>query len=48
MSTATWRTRAADVTKPDFRQATPTNSAKNVTTPRTGREIVGEVETKQK
>lgn len=48
MPTATWRTRAADVTKPDARQATPTNTAKNTSTPRTGREIVGELESKQK
>lgn len=48
MSTPTWRTRAADVTKPDYRRPIPQNTAKNVQTPRTNREVTGELETKHR
>lgn len=48
MSTPTWRTRAADVTKPDYRAATPQNTASNLRTPPSGRELVGELESKHK
>lgn len=47
-STPTWRTRAADVTKPDYRQAVPQNTAKNIQTPRSNREIVAQLESRQK
>lgn len=48
MSTPSWRTRSADVTKPDYRSATPQNTASKLRTPSSGRELTGEVETKQK
>lgn len=49
MSTPTWRTRAADVTKPDYREATPQNTASNIKTDvRSGGELVAELETKHK
>lgn len=47
-TTPTWRTRAADVTKPDYRESKPQNTASNIKTDvRSGGELVGEVETKQ-
>ena len=48
MSTASWRLRSADVTKPDYRVATPQNTASNIQTPRNDREITGQQECKQK
>jgi len=43
-----WRTRAGNRTKPDFREATPQNRTRNITTPRTNREIVGQLEATHK
>lgn len=48
MSTASWRLRSADVAKPDYRPATPQNTANNIQSPRNNREIVGQQESKHK
>lgn len=40
--------RSDDVQKPDYFPPVPQNTASNVQTPRTGREITGQLETKQK
>ena len=47
-NTPLWKTRAADITKAEYREAKPTNVINNVRTPSSGREITAEQAAKQK